>query len=107
MERHKCLSCWVYKVKVYVMFIFLLERRGMFYSISFANKTLKGTPKRLSLIYFFQSSLYPSGPVVFFQRTLYIKLFILCNPPFPGDCLAPLSQHGNGFNTNPGNRHFG
>ena len=23
----------------------------------------------------------------------------LCNPPFPGGCLAPLSQHGNVFNT--------
>ena len=23
----------------------------------------------------------------------------LCNPPFPGGCLAPLSQHANFYNT--------
>ena len=30
------------------------------------------------------------------------KILFLCNAPFPWGCLAPLSQHGNVFNTNQG-----
>ena len=39
---------------------------------------------------------------------LYSSNFLfLCNPPLPGGCLAPLSLHGNVFNTNQGKRTLG
>ena len=41
-------------------------------------------------------------------RHLSSVIFLfLCNPPFPGDCLAPLSQHGDVFNPIQGKRTLG
>ena len=75
-------------------------------SISFA-KFFKGTSRRLSPVFFFiQNSLDPSW--LSSSNGLYSSNFLfLCNSHFHGSCLAPLWQHRNVFNTNPGKRTLG
>ena len=55
-------------------FLFIVQ--GVFNSISFATKNVKGTSRRLSPVFFFQSLLY-LHPVVFYQRTSFINFLYM------------------------------
>ena len=56
-----------------------------------------------SSVIFFSKFPYPSR--LSSPTGLYSSNFLfLCIKNFPGDCLAPLSQHRNNFDTNPGKR---